>query len=290
LLLVPDANLGLFVAYNTSEASTAASELVRAFMDHYFPAELPALKVRPDATTRNARYEGTYRTLRRSYTKIDKLIAGGDDLVVRAMPDGTLLFNAMNGRPARWIEQRDGVFRQTIDDSWSVFKQADGGEMRLVRSFVAEPLARISPLESFSLHLCILGIASLLFVSTFVSAIRQRHRDRVLGLWLRWARPLLALGGALLLAFLVGIVVTLVTLNDLVADLVSRVPNGLYVSLTFALLAIPCVAGCVVLGVVVWKQALWSVGARLHYTAAVAAAVAVIGILQYWNLIGYRFG
>lgn len=290
LLLVPDANLGLFVSYNNSEAAGAGNELIRVFMDRYFPLQLEPIRPRSDAATRNAQYVGIYRTLRRSYTKSDKLIAAGADVPVRAMPDGTLLFAASNGQPKRWIEVGDGVFRSTTDDSHATFKRVANGRLRLVRGFVAEPLERISAFESFGLHSWLLLVALGLFISMAISTVRQHRNDRDFGPRMRWARLVLALGGVLLLAFVIGTLLTLLTLDDLVADLLTRVPGGLYVSLTFVLLAIPAIAMAALFCVVIWRRRLWTLRARIHYSMTTAAALVVLAILQYWNLIGYRFG
>jgi hypothetical protein len=40
----------------------------------------------------------------------------------------------------------------------------------------------------------------------------------------------------------------------------------------------------------VWSGRYWSLGSRLLHTAGVAAAVAFVWFLSYWNLIGYRLG
>ena len=53
LMLIPEAKVGLFVAYNTANAAGADNELQRAFMDHYFPARLPPIKPPADAVKRN---------------------------------------------------------------------------------------------------------------------------------------------------------------------------------------------------------------------------------------------
>jgi len=75
----------------------------------------------------------------------------------------------------------------------------------------------------------------LLFITILVSAIRQRKADRELG-QLRWARPTLALGGGLLLLFIVVI-------GGILAGgfegLIYKIPTSLYVALTLPLLAIP---------------------------------------------------
>ena len=65
LLLLPDQNLGVFVAYNSQGGDDLTRQHLgfqRAFFDHYYPS--PALKpIKPpaDFAERAGRFEGTYR-------------------------------------------------------------------------------------------------------------------------------------------------------------------------------------------------------------------------------------
>jgi CubicO group peptidase (beta-lactamase class C family) len=286
LMLIPAAHLGLFVSYNTVNAATAGNELQHAFMDHYFPASLPQIKPPPHALQRNERYAGEYRTLRRSYTKIDKLIAAAVTSHVEAMPDGTLLFD-----DARWIEVRNGVFRRADNGETVAFKGGDASHARyLLKTFAAEPFEHIAWYEELSFQGSLLAIAALLFLTTAVSAVRRRKEDRNGPTALRWARPALAMGGGLLLGCVLGMALTVISLDDVLAVLLSSIPTGIYISLTLGLLAIVPVSAAVVFAALVWKTHAWTWGARVHYTAAVLAAVAFLWVLNYWNALGYHFG
>ena len=76
LSLLPESGLGLFASVNTGgQGGRTSVELERAFFNHYFPAELPVVKPPADAAKRNARYAGSYRALRHSYTKFEKVFA-----------------------------------------------------------------------------------------------------------------------------------------------------------------------------------------------------------------------
>ncbi|MGH8236058.1 MAG: serine hydrolase domain-containing protein, partial [Steroidobacteraceae bacterium] len=111
LMLIPEANVGLFVSTNSSAGGNAIRELENAFMDRYFPARLPDIKSALDSAARAARYSGTYRAQRRSYTKLDKIAAATGDIHVQPGPDGTLLISSSDGpRPA--VEIGEGVFRR----------------------------------------------------------------------------------------------------------------------------------------------------------------------------------
>ena len=65
LFLLPDQQLGVFVSYNSAEASLAAMELLVSFVNHYFPAERTALP-EPDAQAYQ-RYVGSYLAARQQF-------------------------------------------------------------------------------------------------------------------------------------------------------------------------------------------------------------------------------
>jgi CubicO group peptidase (beta-lactamase class C family) len=290
VVLVPEANLGLFVSINTGgEGARTSMALQTAFVSHYFPATLPVIKPPADAQERNQRYAGTYRSLRHSYTKFERVFAATGDVKATPMPDGTLLMpDPLFGKPSRWIEVGNGVFRDVNQDLFLAFKGDNGGHTtQLVGPFSPIASERIHWYETGKLHGFVAGIAILLIITTIVSAIRQRRADRSGPPAVRWARPVLALAGALLLIFL--IVLALVLAAGLEA-LIFKVPSTLYVALTFALLAVPAALVAAYFAVKLWSARAWSLGARVHYTLATLAVLSFLLILHYWNLIGYRIG
>jgi CubicO group peptidase (beta-lactamase class C family) len=289
LSLMPETGIGLFASVNTGGKGARTSvELERAFFKHYFPAELPVAKPPADAAKRNARYAGNYRALRHSYTKFEKVFAAFGGEKVTAMPDGTLLMGDIFGNPARWVEVGDGVFRMQNSDAFAAFKGDDGGRAtHLVGLFPPIVSQRISWYESSTLHGFVVALAILLSITILVSAIRQRRADSALASQLRWARPTLALSGGLLLLFLIAIGLILAGGFE---NLIYKIPTSLYVALTFPLLAIPFALLAAWFAVGVWRSGTWSFGARLHYSLAAVAVLAFLVVLNYWNLLGYRFG
>jgi CubicO group peptidase (beta-lactamase class C family) len=290
LSLIPDANLGLFVSVNTGgEGARTSVDLERAFVQHYFPAKIPKLTPRKDAKERNARYAGKYRTLRRSYTAFEKVFAFGSDTQAQGMPDGTLLMgDPLGDKPRRWVEVGDGVFRDIYEDLFVAFKGDDGGHpTALVGWFPPIVAERISWWEASSLHTFLLIISVLLFITILVSTLRRRRADRDGPANVRWARPALGLASVLFILFLIGAALMATVAID---DLLYKVPTSLYLVLTLPLLAIPLVVIALLLLPRVWRSDAWRLGARLHYTFAAVFAVLFLLVLNYWNLLGYRFG
>jgi hypothetical protein len=287
--LLPEHNLGLFASINTAgDASHTPSALERAFVSHYFPATLPVVRPPSDANVRNKRYAGRYRTLRHSYTKFEKVLSAAE-IRVRPMPDGTLAMpEPDSGQSGRWVEVGDGVFRGVDDDDFIAFKgERDGHTTQLVGTFSPIAAARIAWYESGSMHIVVIAIALLLIATSLVSAIRQRRVDRAGPAAVRWARPVLALTGVLLVAFLI---VMALALSGGLEQLMFRIPTSFYVAETFSLLAIPTALAALYFTVRLWSSGTWRLSARLHYTLATLATLAFLLILDYWNLIGYRAG
>ena len=290
LTLVPEANLGLFASYNTMSGAGATLELERVFLEHYFPARLPTITPPADAQERNRRYVGKYRPLRHSYTKVEKPFVALAELNVAAMPDGTLRFaNPLNRVPAYWTEVGDGVFRKTDEELYIAFKgNRDGYTTSLIGSLPPPIVAeRISWYEGGGLHGLLILLSVVLFVSMLVSAIRQRHADRLGPTGLRYARPVLALAGALLIAFVIAMIIAL---SGGLEELIFAYPPAFYVALALPLLALLPTAAAVVYTVWLWRKRAWSAGGRALYTVAMLATLAFLSMLNYWNLLGYRLG
>lgn len=287
LQLIPEAGVGLFVSTNSPGGGKAIGELQKAFMDRYFPARLPDVKAPSDFATRAARYTGTYRALRRSYTRLDKVIAAAGDIRVQPGPEGTLLISSSEG-PVPWVEVGEGIFRRENEDDVIAFKGDDVDRAsHLVGPFAAIPSERITWYDSARFHTTLLGLGMILFIGAIVSAIRRRHADRAGPKRLRWARPTLAAVALLNVAFVVGFALSLSSgVNELVFDL----PSGLYVALALPLIALlPTVASVLFAGVA-WKERAWTLGGRIFYSLATFFALAFLWVINYWNLLGYRIG
>jgi CubicO group peptidase (beta-lactamase class C family) len=288
--LLPEAHLGLFASINTGGPSALTSyALERAFFEHYFPAKLPPVRPPADAAKRNERYSGTYRTLRRSYTKFEKVFSAFGDIKAVSLPDGTLLMgDPIFHTPARWVEVGDGLFRKIDEAVFIAFKGNEGGHATgLVGPFSPIAAERIHWYESSAFHAVITVISALLFITIMVSAVRRRRSDRVGLRSLRWARPVLAVGSALFLLFLIGLGTVLGT--D-IQTLAVELPTSLDGILILPLAALPAIACAAYFAAKLWVDRAWTLGARLHYTLATLAAVAFLVVLNYWNLLGYRLG
>ena len=73
-------------------------------------------------------------------------------------------------------------------------------------------------------------------------------------------------------------------------------PNPLFgisliyrIVLGIGVLAAVLTAGAIVYTGLAWKNNYWGTAVRGHYTLVTAAAVVFVWLLNYWNLLGWRF-
>jgi hypothetical protein len=190
--------------------------------------------------------------------------------------------------PTQLIEVAPGVFRDIDTDTTVAFLEDGAGQVRgMVGPFPFIPFYKLRWFESAPFHFTLLAACVLLFVIALVSALRNRRADQSGPRPARWARRNLAALGLVHLAFLVAFGASIAAGMQ---DIIFALPKGLYVALALPLLALPLTLIAVVLAVRVWREGYWTRGARLWHSAGVAAAIAFVWFLSFWNLIGYKIG
>ena len=281
--------VGYFVCVNTGgKAALVPRHFIRAFMNHYFPARLPAVTPPADFDSRAAKYAGHYRALRHSYTRFEKVFGLVGGTSVSATDKKTLVIPDLLGDTAQYVEVAPAVFRQVGGDRTVAFIEDKAGNvLGMVGQFAFIPFYRLRWYESPPFQYTVLGISVLLFLIALVSAVRNWRRDKAGPPAARWARRNLGLLGALNLAFLAGFAAIFAAGLD---DIIFALPKGLYAVLTLPLVGLALTVLALALAIRVWRDAYWTRGARLLHTAGVVAAIAFVWFLNYWNLLGYRVG
>ena len=96
--LLEEEGVGFFACVNTGgKAALVPRHFARAFMDHYFPAQLPAVKPPADFAARAGEYAGHYRALRHSYTRFEKVFGLLGGTTVSPTADNTLVIPGLLG-------------------------------------------------------------------------------------------------------------------------------------------------------------------------------------------------
>jgi CubicO group peptidase (beta-lactamase class C family) len=297
LLLLPDQNLGVFVAYNSESSGGLETQHLgfqRAFFDHYYPA--PAAEpVQPpaDFSERAGRFEGSYRITRSAYTTIEKYKNLMSPVEIRDLGNGVLLFT-IYGLEMRLVEVEPLFFRQPDGPLGIVFREDDRGRITHMFSDLAPQFAfeKLNWYETPGFNIALLLGSVLIFLSMIpVAAIRfirdrRRNNDRKpVSHGARMAYWIILGISVLDLLFVVGTVLMVGSLGfpRFGVSLINRVVLGLGV------LSAVLTAGALVSTVLAWKNRYWGVAGRAYYTLVTLAAVAFVWFLDYWNLLGWRF-
>ena len=297
LLLMPEQDLGVFVAYN----SESAGELVlqhlgfqRAFFDHYYPA--PAVEpIQPpaDFAERADRFEGSYRLTRMAYTTLEKFMEffGGGTVQVSDSGDGTLLWTTPWGE-WRFVEVEPLYFRQVDANFGIAFREDDQGRITHLFTDLAPmyTFERLAWYETPGFNMALLAGCMLIFLSMIaaasIGAIRNRRLRRDPRAEPRGARAAqwILLGICVLnLLFVVGSYLWINPKPMFGVSIAGQIVLGLGVlSAVLTVAALVCT-------VLAWKNSYWGIASRAYYTLVTVAAVAFVWFLNYWNLLGWRF-
>lgn len=292
LTLLPEEKIGIFVAYNASNDAApyiARRDLVKTFMDRYYPAHLPVVEPPKDFKERAARYAGSYRSNRGSSTKFEKVFHLFGGTKVMPTQDGTLLIqNILLPGLSYWVEVAPSVFREVDGDDVIAFVEDENGEVtHLVNSFPLIGSWKLPWWQTNAFHFAVLGFGVLCFIVAIVSAALKWKADRAGPGRARLARRLAALLGLVYVLFFVALGTGLAQGED---KLIFELPTALYVALAFPLIAIPITLGVVALAPLAWRDGWWTRYGRIQYTVIALASVAFLWSLHYWNMVGYRIG
>lgn len=288
LMLLPERDVGLFVSYNSPGGVTAREEFVEAFLDRFVgtpdPPDEPA-----EAPTRAEEIRGSYRTIRYAHTTYEKLGALVGMLDVR-VEDDTLVTDGPEG-VERWIEVEPLVFRREDGKETLVFGEEDGDIVHLfLGSRPVTAYERLERYEGPTTQLVAIGLSLLVLLSAAVgwssAGLWRRYRGRPPETERpRVARWTAGVASVLLLGFVVGFV--LFAVLDTTA-LLTGTPTALLALLVLPLLGAIATVGALVTVVLAWRDGYWGLLGRLHYTLVVLALLVLLGMLRYWNLLGFN--
>jgi len=296
LLLLPDQNLGVFVSYNSEGGGNLTNQHLgfeRAFFDHYYPA--PAVDpIQPpaDFAERAARFAGSYRLTRSSYTTLEKITGlMGGTVEISNSGDGGLLFTTPWGE-WRFVEVEPLYFRQVDGQFALVFREDDRG--RITHMFAnVTPMFAFEKLNwyetpGFNMALalgCVLMFLSMILVAS-IRFIRNRRLSSDANSAPRGARVAQRIILAISVLNLLFVVGTALWGNPLPVFGISMIYK---IVLGLGVLSAALTVGALVYTALAWKAGYWGVAFRTYYTLVTVAAVAFVWFLNYWNLLGWRF-
>jgi CubicO group peptidase (beta-lactamase class C family) len=302
LVVVPEHDFGLFVAFNAPAGSAAAGDVVDEVLDEALPdheAEPRGPGSPEEPPTRADDLTGTYRSLRQSYTWHDRAtsVLNAGTVTVGVADDGALVTERGDSRQ-RWVEVEPLVFEQADGDRRIAFGERDGEVTYLFRGGSPTAYGRVDGLANLRLHgalaLCtLLGVLSSVVGWPGGALVRRLRAERAGAAedvtWVRLLgsrsnRAKLIAGGAAV-AILAGLVLILIHFAASPYLVLSDPP------VTFrAVFAVPLLGLVGTVGSLGYAGRLLvtSDGSRLerlHYGVVTASLAALCWLLWYWNLL-----
>jgi CubicO group peptidase (beta-lactamase class C family) len=285
MVLVPDDDLGLFLAYNTAAGAAAAADFVADFFAFRYEAPDVA-PANPDVHRPDA--AASYRPSRVAHTTLDKLAGLLQAASITSADDGSLVArNLGTFGTTRWVPVEPRVYREVASQDLLVFHE--DGDGRIVRALLgSQPVVSFERLawhQSTGFHAGLVAIAVVAFLSAVVGWPLTRRWRRGGTTLSRLARPTAWAASAAFLVFLGGLGVVL---RDPM-EIAFGVPPLLRVVFGIALVGTALTLAGVMLSVRAWVRGDGSVPGRVHHSIVVAAGVAFVWFLNAWNLLGFRY-
>jgi CubicO group peptidase (beta-lactamase class C family) len=290
LALLPQRNIGVFVAYNSDTGARAVPDFWQGFLDHYFSPPAVRLPSKPSTASRDRMQSvaGEYSVLRRSESTLAKL-AGLLWTVKVELEEGSLVTHGLDREPQRWSEIEPLLFQEIGGTRRLGFRTDETGKVKwLLGHMPAMTFERNEWHQTRMFHLTTAGVSLLLLVSALMFwpvaawCTSYRHAgDRP-----PWTPRLSAWLMSLLF---VGFFVVMLAMARDPRPFGSTVPELLRHALW-----LPIVAGLFLPLILLfmlraWVNGYWGPMGRLHYTLVMLAGAVLLAWLWYWNLIGFRF-
>jgi CubicO group peptidase (beta-lactamase class C family) len=296
LYLLPDADLGMFVAFNHGAGVEVTHTLIYDTLDELLPVDAEPVSGASDIDAGS--YAGQYRWNRHDTFTFMRVVSTlmGIRIQVTDNGDGTLDTTMAPARllpDTRWTASGPGVFVEQGGTSTLVFDTDDDGEVAGLH--VAGPqLFSMDRLAWYETTGFVLGLLLLFLAIALVAAVawpagaafrRLRRRGDETPADLRRARRLGGLAGGLLVAFVVGIV------GHFVLDMggLLRVSPFTRVLLWLPLVSVVLAASLAVVVARLWRDGEGSTAARIYHTGIVVGLLAFLPFLAHLRLLGFQY-
>lgn len=297
LLLLPDQNLGVFVAYNTLGAGDLVNQHLgfqRAFFDHYYPASaVEPMQPPTDFAERASRFAGSYRMTRSAYTTLEKFRGALGMTVIQISDpgDGTLAMISPWGE-WRFVEVEPLYFRQVDAPFFIVFREDDRGRItHLFTDYTPQfGFERLNWYETPGFNMALFTGCVLVFLSMIIFAlIRAIQNRRQSGGQKRDTKGARTASWIILVICILNLlfVAGLFLWNNPYPSL--GIPLQFQVVLGLGVLAALLTVGALVCAVLAWKDGYWYVAYRVYYTLVTITAIVFVWFLNFWNLLGWRY-
>ncbi|MEO7066848.1 MAG: serine hydrolase domain-containing protein [Rhodanobacter sp.] len=293
LHLMLDANVGIFMSFNSGGSEGAAHTIRKAvfegFLDRYFPYTAPAEATVSTAKVDAARVAGWYESSRRNDSALRALYMVGQ-VSITAQPDDTIVVSVWNnyaGKPVSWREVGPLTYREVNGDAHLKFVTDEKGDILYWATDIEAPVfvfQRVSSARSLASVGRWAGLSFLLLIAALLSwgiggwVRRHYRRPLLLDVAQRRSRLLSRLGVLALFVDLSGWMILLISTSiNQDALLQGRVGPWLYVLYVLGVLGL---LGA--LAVVAHTVRSWMAPRRRRWVLAGETLLALAAIYLVW--------
>ena len=191
LHLIPDANIGFFVSYNSAGKGELSlrTALWEKFLDRYFPYEAPAAQPISTEAADAREVVGKYMASRRGEGNLIAVFSAFGQVTVNANPDGTISLDDIkdfNGQPKKLREIAPLVYREVNGQEKLGFQRDPDGRLFFQMDYPFFTFQRVSFFESkpFTMFLLTASLGMMVLALIFwpIAALVRRHYGRKLNL------------------------------------------------------------------------------------------------------------
>lgn len=297
LVLLPEQNIGLFVAYNARNGEIPAREFFQSFMNHYFPInDIAALSTPANAKGSMEDLEGFYQCTRSISRHLDRIahFAGMAYLRVSSAEDGSLMTEfSMGELPIRenFLQTQDPlVFRSLDDDNTLIFHAAADGRIDhlLIEDRPHYAFERVNWFETpmfaaFVIAACLIILLTALLIGLITAASGIfRKKGSSLDAAARAARVWAWCHSAAFLSLMGGIFYYFQN------DLFYPIPAYLRVVLRLNLVVSILVTVPLILTILAWTRRYWSLPGRIYFTMITLAQLGMAWSMTYFRLLSFQ--
>ena len=174
LHLMQDQDLGFFISYNSAGRGEidVRGALFRAFLDRYYPYQVPGAAVQANASQDAQLVSGEYITSRRPVTTILSLFGFIENSTVTPGKDGTILVSSLKGidqLPKTWVEIGPLLYREKNGQNLVGFTRDSANRLVLSTDFPFEVATKVSLVDNKVWNFFLLGLITIVSFATLLT-------------------------------------------------------------------------------------------------------------------------
>lgn len=293
MALLPQHNVGLFISFNSEKGGGTYSEVLKAFMDRYFPERNQLKKAIKLPADYLQKFAGEYRANRFAYNDLTKIASlfgrgqisvEGDKLKTKFSEDET----------DYWVPIDSLTFRKENGSEVIEFKRGLDGKIEkgFIGGLPIMAFDKVTGIHASGFHLAILIFSIIFILLTLIGGplkffIRKNYKRE-----LNSSRkiPLSAklASWCTSFSFLLFFVFFGYGMDD-PNSIVYGVPVAVKIALAFPLLATFFTVFVWYFVIMIWANKVGNVMDRLSYSLFGLVCVLFLWQLNYWNLLGYHY-